>query len=408
MARKPLIEVEKLSKVYRLGRRARTIQELVQKMRRGSSEQDLLWSLNDVSFNVGEGEILGIIGRNGAGKSTLLKILSRITEPTRGRAIVRGKVASLLEIGTGFHPDLTGRENVFLNGSLLGMRRDEIKRKFDSIVDFSEVERFIDTPVKHYSSGMYIRLAFSVAAHLEADILLVDEVLAVGDYSFQQKCLQKTEALAGSGRTVLFVSHNLGVITRLCASSIYLEGGRIRAMGPSRDVVHQYVTTQVSERSEIVSMTDTTKPLQIRSVRVHGAADDRCRSDVAYDEGFSIRVDYEIREPISGVSIGLNLGSFDGTAIFASSDLDSNPERFGIRRPGKYHTEVKIPGRWLNTGRYLLQVHATHAMDHSVFDTADALTFNIVDTDTPGSFQGIKKRLGVLQPVLDWHLEGAP
>jgi lipopolysaccharide transport system ATP-binding protein len=215
-----------------------------------SSQEDVIWALNDVSFEVNEGEVLGIIGKNGAGKSTLLKILSRITEPTSGSAEFDGRLSSLLEVGTGFHPELTGRENIFLNGAILGMRKREIEVKFDEIVKFAEIEKFIDTPVKRYSSGMYVRLAFAVAAHLEPEILLVDEVLAVGDIAFQKKCMGKMGEVARGGRTVLFVSHNMGAIRNLCGSAIWLDNGRIVKKGATDEVVRDYEENQIKHFDE--------------------------------------------------------------------------------------------------------------------------------------------------------------
>ncbi len=261
---KPIIEIDQLSKLYRLGATgASSLRELSEKLLRGfrsngvhpppkqaskpiaadrrGSEDGTFWALRDVSFNVEPGEVIGVIGRNGAGKSTLLKLLSRITEPTHGRAVLRGRVASLLEVGTGFHPELTGRENVLLNGAILGMRRSEIVAKFDEIVDFAEIGPFVDTPVKRYSSGMYMRLAFAVAAHLEAEILLIDEVLAVGDSAFQKKSLGKMEGMAKTGRTVLFVSHNMVAVEKFCPRSVLLLDGRCARIGPSREVIPHYL-----------------------------------------------------------------------------------------------------------------------------------------------------------------------
>ncbi len=258
---KPMIEVQDLSKLYQLGDIGfSSLREAVGRWwsrvagksdgpgkektafaaARGGDQPDTFWALKDVSFEVQAGEVVGILGRNGAGKSTLLKILSRITEPTAGRAVLRGRVASLLEVGTGFHPELTGRENIFLNGAILGMKRDEIAARFDDIVEFSEIGAFIDTPVKRYSSGMHMRLAFAVAAHLEAEVLLVDEVLAVGDSAFQKKCMGKMEGLARTGRTVLFVSHNLIAMEQLCGRCVYLVDGRVREVGPTREVIARY------------------------------------------------------------------------------------------------------------------------------------------------------------------------
>jgi lipopolysaccharide transport system ATP-binding protein len=270
---KPIIQVENLSKQYRIGARRAPYATLRDKLAevarsplkrlRGNSkgEAEVLWALRDVSFEVRRGEVLGIIGRNGAGKSTLLKILSRITEPTTGEVDLYGRVASLLEIGTGFHPELTGRENVYLNGAVLGMKKNEIEAKFAEIVMFAELEKFLDTPVKHYSSGMYMRLAFSVAAHLEPDVLIVDEVLAVGDMAFQHKCLGKMGDVARQGRTVLFVSHNLPAVQRLCSSAVYLDRGMIKAMGDVGPILTEYQRDSSSSRRSRSSKEDRDESL---------------------------------------------------------------------------------------------------------------------------------------------------
>lgn len=275
----PIIKVNNLSKRYRIGaaeKGYKTFREAIidgitapvrnlSKLRRltkfknnpsSNHEEDVIWALKDVSFEVNEGEVLGIIGRNGAGKSTLLKVLSRITEPTSGLIDIDGRISSLLEVGVGFHPELTGRENIFLNGAILGMRKWEIKRKFDEIVSFAEIEKFIDTPVKRYSSGMYVRLAFAVAAHLEPEILLVDEVLAVGDIAFQKKCLGKMEDVAKGGRTVLFVSHNMGAIRSLCGSAIWLDNGQIVKKGTTDEVVRDYEETQMKRFDKYSSVVE--------------------------------------------------------------------------------------------------------------------------------------------------------
>jgi len=282
------IRVEGLGKRYRIGRQeryrtlrdtlvegaqrtVRTIRGWLSRDGRRESDEQTIWALKDVSFEVKRGEVLGIIGRNGAGKSTLLKILSRVTEPTEGWAEVRGRVGSLLEVGTGFHPELTGRENIYLNGAILGMKRAEIARKFDEIVAFAEVEKFIDTPVKHYSSGMYLRLAFAVAAHLEPEILLVDEVLAVGDAAFQKKCLGKMGEVAGEGRTVLFVSHNMAAIDELCSSAICLQAGRVAKSGPTPAVVSFYLAgSQRSLACDLASRVDRrgTGPARLQRVDI--------------------------------------------------------------------------------------------------------------------------------------------
>src|SRR5437764_2130105 len=260
------------------------------------------WALRDVTFDLEQGDRVGVIGRNGAGKSTLLKILSRITEPSTGRVRIDGRVASLLEVGTGFHPELTGRENIFFNGAILGMRRAEIKRKFDAIVAFSEIERFLDTPVKRYSSGMYVRLAFAVAAHLEPEILLVDEVLAVGDHAFQQKCLGKMRDVAtGDGRTILFVSHNMSALAQLCEHGILLEKGSVQAIGPVKDVIRSYLQSGLDPNSARAGFpADPGKPCQYVAAEIlHG--DGSLGSDFSCDEPVLIRLRFEGRDPVPGL-----------------------------------------------------------------------------------------------------------
>jgi lipopolysaccharide transport system ATP-binding protein len=368
---------------------------------RGRNGSPAIWALKDLSFEIEQGDVVGIIGRNGAGKSTLLKILCRITEPTLGRVDLYGRVASLLEVGTGFHPELSGRENILLNGSILGMTRREIEAKFDEIVAFAEVEQFIDTPVKRYSSGMYVRLAFAVAAHLEPEILVVDEVLAVGDYSFQQKCLNKMQDVSTHGRTVLFVSHNMGAISRLCKHCILLDHGKMLAMGPTSEVVQTYMTSGLMERPEYVQPSNLQKPINLTRVAVV-TNDNSVRSDIAYHESFRFVVEYEVNQSVSDTSVGVALFSIDGTCAFATADFDAHPELLGARAPGKYRTEVDIPREWLNVGRYSVDVYI--ANNSVIYDSVEALTFNILDTGTPGSRNGVRRR-GLLQPVLDWKTQ---
>jgi lipopolysaccharide transport system ATP-binding protein len=406
----PIIRVENLGKQYRLGIDTvpySTVREVVmdavkapfRALRRNGSGATI-WALRDVSFEIQPGEIVGIIGRNGAGKSTLLKILSRITEPTVGRVQLFGRVASLLEVGTGFHPELTGRENIFLNGSILGMSKKEIESKFDEIVAFAEIEKFIDTPVKRYSSGMYVRLAFAVAAHLEPEILVIDEVLAVGDYAFQQKCLDKMQDVSTRGRTVLFVSHNMGAINRLCQRAILLNEGRIIHSGPTMEVVQRYTIDSSLARSEYIQPTAPEKTMHLRRVAVI-AADEQVRAEVGYHEQFSIRVEYEINKRISGGSIGFGLFSADGTCILASGDFDAHPEFMEKREEGYYTADIEMPSKWVAPGRYVVQVYLSSASGAVVYDRPEALVFSIVDTGTPGSQYGVNRQ-GVLQPVLEW------
>lgn len=322
---KPIIRVEDLSKEYTLGGHRAvpdTLREILSDAisaplrhlrRNGRPPVERFWALKDVNFDVQPGEILGIIGRNGAGKSTLLKILSRITEPTTGRVELYGRLGSLLEVGTGFHPDLTGRENIFLNGSILGLSRKEIERKFDEIVAFAEVERFIDTPVKYYSSGMYVRLAFAVAAHLEPEILVLDEVLAVGDVAFQKKCLGKMGSVANEGRTVLFVSHNMASIQSLCSRAILFEAGRVVADGHWKDVIGQYL--QSGESSAKVSVAERADrqgdgSVRLESLTVEAADGDKLITSLS---GLRITLSYSATQPI--IRPKILIGIYDGNEI---------------------------------------------------------------------------------------------
>ena len=307
---------------------------------------------------------MGIIGRNGAGKSTLLKILSRVTEPSEGYAEIHGRVGSLLEVGTGFHPELTGRENIALNGAILGMKRTEIERKFDEIVDFSGVEQFIDTPVKRYSSGMYLRLAFAVAAHLEPEILVVDEVLAVGDAEFQRKCLGKMSEVASQGRTVLFVSHNMSAILRLTEQTIVLERGQVTYRAPSPQAVDYYLTSGYAQTGEYYWSPEEIPadaapfcPIGLRVLNPRGTVVDTVRSV----EPVTIEVEYALEAPISGLRVGIYLQSTHGETIFTSFDTDdaAKYEQHAIRQPGHFRSRCTIPADFLNEGRYVLGVNAS-------------------------------------------------
>jgi lipopolysaccharide transport system ATP-binding protein len=325
----PAIVVDSISKQYKVGHfnMRRSFGEFlrwlvlspvyrVKALMEGASEDETFWALRDVSLEIKPGEVVGIIGRNGAGKSTLLKVLSRITMPTSGRAYIRGRVGSLLEVGTGFHPELTGRENIYLNGAILGMRRCEIAAKFDDIVEFSEIERFIDTPVKRYSSGMYVRLAFAVAAHLEPEILFVDEVLAVGDMAFQKKCLGKMDDVAKAGRTVLFVSHNMDAIARLCPRGILLDKGRVAMDGPAGDVVRQYLGA-LADQTKATFRRDTPPDwgdAWVRAVEVTDAAGNPCDTFVM-GEPICLRITYEVRKELKAVEMGLTLSNDRGQVV---------------------------------------------------------------------------------------------
>lgn len=318
------------------------------------------WALKDVSFDVRRGEVVGIIGRNGAGKSTLLKILSRITEPTEGAADIYGRVGSLLEVGTGFHPELTGRENIFLNGSIIGMKREEIKKKFDEIVAFAEIEKFIDTPVKHYSSGMYVRLAFAVAAHLEPEILLIDEVLAVGDAAFQKKCLGKMGDVAKEGLTVLFVSHNMQAIRQLCNRAILLEDGRLSINDESGPVIERYLH-DVSEGSSLVEVTRKVNQLpadpafRLHSIDVVQAG--HSRTELISGESVKIVIEYDVLQVVSGFLVYFELRDSDDIFLFESfhnGDALDLPTVY----PGRYISCATIPANFLAGRKYELRVSA--------------------------------------------------
>ena len=346
----PAIRVEHVSKKYRIGalrssyptlrdRLASSIRDNFMKLRRGQSGREEISVLNDVSFDVGRGEVVGLIGANGAGKSTMLKILSRITEPTDGRVELYGRVGSLLEVGTGFHPELTGRENIFLNSAILGMKRAETLKKFDEIVAFSEIEKFIDTPVKHYSSGMYMRLAFSVAAHLNPEILLVDEVLAVGDAAFQQKCLGKMEEVAQGGRTVLFVSHNIASIQRLCNSVILLESGRIAAHGGAAEVSELYLKRGGASLNWIRTR-PSAEGAYFERVFI---ADETGREIQSVTTGSTVHIMMEcvVERKYRDLQLSVALLDSFGEAIFGSAPQDaglSPPET-----PGRYRARIALP-----------------------------------------------------------------
>ena len=366
-----------------------------------STDTDL-WALRDVSFEVQRGEVVGIIGRNGAGKSTLLKILSRITEPTSGRAEIHGRVGSLLEVGTGFHPELTGRENIYLNGAILGMHRTEIERKFDEIVAFAEIERFLNTPVKRYSSGMYVRLAFAVAAHLEPEILIVDEVLAVGDAAFQKKCLGKMGDVAKEGRTVLFVSHNMAAVTQLCRRGFWLNDGHIVKIGLSQEVVESYLSThrtQVAERRWRFPG-DAPGDERVRLLACRVLQRGRAVSIVDINEPSQIEIEFEILQEVHNLITGVNLYNAEGICLFASCDWRAN-----YLRPGKYRKHVAMPAQLFAEGYTSVLIQLVfYDPDVKSVVLRDALSFDAIDSDHPSSVRGAYKGNwpGVVRIKLDW------
>jgi lipopolysaccharide transport system ATP-binding protein len=370
------------------------------------------WALKDVSFEIKKGDRIGIIGRNGAGKSTLLKILSRITEPTSGRITVKGRVASLLEVGTGFHPELTGRENIFLNGAILGMSRFEIKKKFDEIVAFAEVEKFLDTPVKHYSSGMYVRLAFAVAAHLEPEILIVDEVLAVGDAEFQKKCLGKMEDVAEKeGRTVLFVSHNMTTVQVLCQRAILLENGEVKMTGSPKTVISQYISGDFENLAERVWISPKYAP-GCQSLRLHRVSIcDRTgitTPDIEIQHPFSIEVEYWVLQPGIKAGATILIWNHEGTLIL-SSISNHEPNWHGKTRPhGLFKSVCQFPGNLLNNGRHSVSVLLWK--DNYVASTHEDEVLHFEVHESSGGvrgdyFSGDDDWGGAVRVLLDWKTD---
>jgi lipopolysaccharide transport system ATP-binding protein len=414
-----VIEAEGLSKRYRIGQLqagydtlrdtiAHGTNRVLRREHRAHGEE--IWALRDVAFSVKQGEVLGVIGPNGAGKSTLLKILTRITAPTAGEAVIRGRVGSLLEVGTGFHGELTGRENIYLNGSILGMSRREIAAKLPEIVEFSGVEKFIDTPVKRYSSGMYVRLAFSVAAHLEPEILLVDEVLAVGDAEFQRRCLGRMEELSSAGRTVLFVSHNMQVLARLCDRAILLREGRVVMDGPSEEVVAHYLQTEAGSGSRRVWPDLETAPgrkrARLREVRVVDETGDLLdAADVRRPVG--IEISFTLLRDEVPVFPKIKVVDREGTTAFNAMDTSGYWE--GVP-PGDYVSTVWIPGNFLNEGLYSVEVAlcsigmiGSTKLVHQA-QVPDTVAFHVHD---PGEGDSAKGRFGgsirgAVRPLLDW------
>ena len=430
-----VIHAEGLSKQYRIGPRQpylalrevltdrlyapfRRLNSLIRRAptefgRKKQTAEKWIWALNDVSLDVKHGEILGIIGRNGAGKSTLLKILSRITRPTVGRAEIFGRIGSLLEVGTGFHPELSGRENIYLNGAVLGLKKTEINRKFDEIISFAEIEKFLDTPVKRYSSGMYVRLAFAVGAHLEQEILIIDEVLAVGDASFQKKCLNKMEDVRQEGRTVLFVSHNMQAISRLCKRAILFDEGRVIKDGLSHEVVSQYLDFKKGTNAER-KWSDPYKAPRGEIVRLDAV---RVKSEqghvidvVDIRHPFRIEMEYEVLKPGYKLMPHFQFRNEEGADIFSVHDLD--PVWRQRERPkGRFVSVVFIPGNLLSEGMIFVDA-GINAVDPQAyqFHERDVLAFKVIDNlngdSARGDYEG--HMTGVVRPMLKWSTQFDP
>ncbi len=414
-----VIKVENLSKIYRLGeigtgtisqdfeRFVRTkilkkddpylkIGEINNKSKKGSS--NIIYSLKDIDFDVSQGEAVGIIGRNGAGKSTLLKILSRVTSPTFGKINIKGRVASLLEVGTGFHPELTGRENIYLNGAILGMSRSEIKIKFDQIVDFSGVERYIDTPVKRYSSGMYVRLAFAVAAHLESEILIVDEVLAVGDAEFQKKCLGKMgEVSKGEGRTILFVSHNLAAIRQLCNKGIALVDGELKVADKIENALNYYLNIgDVDSKLHFSNQELNATDIISANIKAHDF------QQLYSEESFNVIVKYQIGKIYIGCIINMIISNSEQN-ILMSFDTDLDTKSLDSRNVGVYESIINIPEFSLKPGKYSISLGIGIASSSAICQHDKALSFEVFSKSENYSFVSYREdRFGVVPKILKW------
>ncbi len=405
-----IIRVQDLGKMYRIG--ALGSPRRPWRADAASAADKTIWALHDLSFEVREGEAVGIVGRNGAGKTTLLKILSRITKPTRGHVAIAGRVGSLLEVGTGFHPELTGRENIYMNGAILGMHKVEIDRKFDEIVAFAEVEKFIDTPVKRYSTGMTVRLAFAVAAHLEPEILLVDEVLAVGDARFQRKCLNKMQDVGQHGRTVLFVSHNMPAVTRLCPRSLLIDGALLMD-GPSPEVVNAYLNsgqdTAAAREWPDLTLAPGGDIVRLRAVRVRGA-DGRVADTVDIREPVGIEMEFDVLKPGYILLPHYHFFHEEGALAFESVDVDPTWRR-RPRPPGRYRSVAWVPGNFMGEGMmYVEAVMITLEPIIPQFWERNAVTFQVIDPAEGDSARGdwVGRLDAAVRPLLQWNTDFEP
>ena len=411
----PVISATGLGKQYRIDRRAghaqfETLAEsltgMVKGLARARTERETLWALRDVGFEICAGDVVGLIGHNGAGKSTLLKILSRITDPSEGSAEIEGAVGSLLEVGTGFHPELTGRENIFLNGAILGMKRADITARFDEIVSFAETEAFLDTPLKKYSSGMYLRLAFAVAAHLQPDILIVDEVLAVGDAAFQRKCLGKMGDVAKQGRTVLFVSHNMGAVRSLCTRALVFSAGRMMFDGLTEEAISYYLTRTAARAGDNEGLivfegdADPTAELALRAIRLTDSVG-QVRALFDSTDAIRVEIDYEVRARVRGLRAILQVTTQEGEQAFVSTDhVTRDPEQ----APGRYRTTCVVPGGLLNRRLYMVGVGFEIPSIRALVPRQDYLTFVISGGGNHGSTFP-ERWPGVVCPALDWKTD---
>lgn len=405
-----LVEVRHLSKKFRRGESYDTLRDLIPGLVRrlrfsdgpAAREDRWFWALHDVSFQVRRGEVLGIIGSNGAGKSTLLKILARILRPTEGYVRVNGRLRALIEVAAGFHPDLTGRENIFLNGAILGMRVSEIKARFDEIVEFAGIGPFLDTPVKRYSSGMFARLGFAVAAHLEPDILLVDEVLAVGDAAFQAKCLGKMEHVAGQGRTVIFVSHNMRAVMQLCDRVILLENGRITREGPAEQVVDAYLRQSLPQHQsgmcQLPSLPET--PFQVHRVRLI-TADGQPGPVVARSQPLVIELEGEVRTPDRRLIIAIDIKTIDDLTLFRTHSFEQDQSYGILGRPGPFRLTCQIPGELLPAGKYNVGLVLAERSVREFFRHKQILQFEVYQ-DRPIRGSDIMSTVGLLTPLCSW------
>lgn len=421
-----IIKLENISKQYRLGvvgtgTLSHDLNRFYAKLRGkedptlkvGSSnkldsvDSEYVWALRNINMDVAQGEVLGLIGKNGAGKSTLLKLLSRVTAPTTGQIKVKGRIASLLEVGTGFHPELTGKENIYLNGAILGMTKNDIKLKFDDIVDFSGIRKYVGTPVKRYSSGMYVRLAFAVAAHLEPEILIVDEVLAVGDADFQHKALGKMNEVSQSGRTVLFVSHDMGAIRRLCPRSALLSAGTIEMDGKTEDVIEHYLSDATNQVARQASYGDGKRSkshdLLLKSIRI---TDSNNSTDSILTNGnpVFVKIDYEVLKEIRSMRVVVQLYTTRGDEVFYSSDF-VGWDRGMPRPPGTYESICEIPENFLNAHKYYVRVLIDVPKDRVLIPQTETISFTITELeyDQMGiSLSGLPK--GIIHPKLNWSV----